>query len=226
MRFFFNRLIGPVAILAFLMLLSCKNGNPVNQNPVFTVTYNGNGNTNGGAPVDNNTYARGAMIVVKGNTGNMIKKGCSFSGWTVMADGSGKLYAAGTDTLIMGNADVVLYAKWAPKPPSELEGTWSGTNMDGIDQTQWTYTMALDSIDIQADASEKYSGTFTLDTSVSPRHIDIVITKSTLASDVGKTMPALYKLSGNILQITANAPGSPRPSNMDPPVPVIELILQ
>jgi uncharacterized protein (TIGR03067 family) len=115
----------------------------------------------------------------------------------------------------------------APAPvKTELEGTWEGTNMDGIDQTQWTYIMALNSIIIQADALEKYRGTFTLDTSASPRHIDIVISKSATASDAGKTIPGLYSLSVNILQITGNGPGSQRPSNMDPPVSVIKFILQ
>jgi uncharacterized protein (TIGR03067 family) len=115
----------------------------------------------------------------------------------------------------------------APAPvKTELEGTWEGMNMDGIDQTQWTYIMALNSIIIQADALEKYCGTFTLDTLASPRHIDIVISKSATVSDAGKTIPGLYNLSGNILQITANGPGSQRPSKIDPPVSVIKLILQ
>jgi uncharacterized protein (TIGR03067 family) len=126
----------------------------------------------------------------------------------------------------MGNENVLLYAAWAPKLPSELEGTWDGMNDNGIDQTQWTYTMALDSISIDADAQEKYRGTFTLDTTVSPRHIDIAISESSTASSVGKKISALYRLSGNIMKITANDPGSSRPETLDSPTPAITLILR
>jgi uncharacterized protein (TIGR03067 family)/uncharacterized repeat protein (TIGR02543 family) len=221
-----RRLTAPVTILSFLMLLSCNENNPVKKNPVFSVIYNGNGNTNGGVPVDNTTYAQGATVTIKGNTGFLEKTGYNFTGWTVIADGSGKLYAAGADTLIMGNENVLLYAAWAPKLPSELEGTWDGMNDNGIDQTQWTYTMALDSISIDADAQEKYRGTFTLDTTVSPRHIDIAISESSTASSVGKKISALYRLSGNIMKITANDPGSSRPETLDSPTPAITLILR
>lgn len=109
---------------------------------------------------------------------------------------------------------------------TELEGTWDGANTDGIDQTLWTYIIHLDSIDVQADAVEKYRGIFTLDMAASPKQINIVVTKSATASDMGKTIPALYILSGNILKITANGPGSQRPPNLDSPVLVISMILQ
>jgi uncharacterized protein (TIGR03067 family) len=108
---------------------------------------------------------------------------------------------------------------------TQLEGTWDGTNMDGIDQTQWTYAITLDSIAIDADAQEKYRGFFTLDTTTLPRHIDITITKSVVGSDVGKKIPAIYNLSGNIVQITANGPGSQRPASMDA-APVLKLTLR
>ena len=87
--------------------------------------------------------------------------------------------------------------------------------------------MRLDSIIILADAIEKYRGAFTLDTAVSPRQINSIITKSSTSSEVGKNIPALYIISGgNILLITANGPGSQRPPNMDPPVEVLNLVLQ
>jgi uncharacterized protein (TIGR03067 family) len=109
---------------------------------------------------------------------------------------------------------------------TELEGTWVGNNTDGIDQSVYSYTMALDSIRIDTNSIEKFRGIFTLDTATLPKQINIVITKSATASNVGKTIPALYILSGNILKITANGPGSQRPPNMDSPVPVISMILQ
>lgn len=109
---------------------------------------------------------------------------------------------------------------------TELEGTWLGTNKDGIDQTLWTYTMILDSIFITGmllDSETAYRGTFTLDTTLVPRTITITIGESSDASAIGKTIPALYQVSGNILEITANAPGSSRPASMAE-APVISLI--
>ncbi len=85
------------------------------QNPTFTVTYNGNGNTGGSAPTDANAYQQGASVTIKGNTGNLVKTGYTFAGWNTAADGSGTPFAAGA-TLTMGNANVSLYANWTQNP--------------------------------------------------------------------------------------------------------------
>ena len=106
---------------------------------------------------------------------------------------------------------------------TELEGSWSGMNMDGLDYTFWTYSMHLDSIVIDGDGTVQYRGIFTVDTSVNPRLIDINITWAADAAQAGKSIPALYQMSGNILQITANKPGSSRPTLMSD-APVISLI--
>lgn len=111
--------------------------------------------------------------------------------------------------------------------PTELEGSWSGTNKDGIDQTNWTYTMKLDSIVIVGTLYEtetvRYRGSFILDTTVVPRAITITIGESSDATAIGKTIPGVYRLSGNILDISANAPGSNRPASMAE-APVIGLM--
>jgi uncharacterized protein (TIGR02145 family)/uncharacterized repeat protein (TIGR02543 family) len=77
-----------------------------------TVTYDGNGNTGGTAPVDSDTYLQGASVTVKANTGNLAKTGYSFAGWNTAADGSGTSYGAGA-TFAMGTTNAILYAKWA-----------------------------------------------------------------------------------------------------------------
>ena len=111
--------------------------------------------------------------------------------------------------------------------PTELEGSWSGMNKDGIDQTQWTYTMTLDSIVIVGTLYDtettRYRGSFILDTTVVPRAITIAIGESSDATATGKTIPAIYQLSGNILEISGNAPGSNRPAALSEG-PVISLI--
>ncbi|MBN1306449.1 MAG: hypothetical protein JXA18_00930 [Chitinispirillaceae bacterium] len=107
--------------------------------------------------------------------------------------------------------------------PTELEGSWSGMNKDGIDPTFWTYTMTLDSIVIDGDGTIRCRGSFILDSTVVPKTITITIGEAADPAHTGKTIPALYHLSGNILEITANAPGSPRPASLSA-APVISLI--
>jgi uncharacterized protein (TIGR02145 family)/uncharacterized repeat protein (TIGR02543 family) len=89
--------------------------------PVFTVTYNGNGNTGGTVPSDANTYVQGATVTILGNTGTLVKTGATFAGWNTAADGTGIARATG-ETFTMAGANVVLYAKWA----SVYSVTYSG----------------------------------------------------------------------------------------------------
>ena len=79
--------------------------------PTFSVTYNGNGNTGGTAPVDGNAYTTGATVTVLGNTGPLVKTGNTFAGWNTAANGSSAGYGPGT-TFAMGTANVTLYAQW------------------------------------------------------------------------------------------------------------------
>jgi uncharacterized repeat protein (TIGR02543 family) len=75
------------------------------------VVYDGNGNTGGSVPMDNNVYAAGSTVTVLGNTGSLVKTGYAFAGWNTAANGSGASYAGGA-TFTMGSSDVTLYAKW------------------------------------------------------------------------------------------------------------------
>ena len=77
-------------------------------NPLYTVTYNGNGNTGGTAPSDNNNYTNGQVVTVLSNSGVLVKTGSTFTGWTNTA---GTFYAQGS-SFGMGTASVTLYADW------------------------------------------------------------------------------------------------------------------
>ncbi len=78
-----------------------------------TVTYNGNGATGGGSPVDGSSpYLSGSTVTVLGNTGSLVDTGYTFNGWNTAADGSGTSYLPGATFTISGN--VTLYAKWSP----------------------------------------------------------------------------------------------------------------
>jgi uncharacterized repeat protein (TIGR02543 family) len=82
----------------------------------YTVTYNGNGNTEGTAP-GTTSHDYGSTVTVASNSGSLKKinvAGVSyrFSAWNTQADGNGTDYAAGSGTFTMGVGNVVVYAKW------------------------------------------------------------------------------------------------------------------
>jgi len=67
------------AILALLVLFpwsSCGNsGGDDSEYDACNVTYYPNGATSGSVPTDAADYAAGAVVTVKGNTGNLAKTG-------------------------------------------------------------------------------------------------------------------------------------------------------
>ncbi len=77
----------------------------------YTVTYNGNTNTAGAVPTDDNTYNITDTVTVLGNTGSLAKTGYTFTGWNTAANGTGTSYNGG-DTFAMGSSNVTLYAQW------------------------------------------------------------------------------------------------------------------
>lgn len=83
------------------------------SSPTFSIFYNGNGNTGGSAPTDDQSYQSGATITVKDDTGSLTKTGYLFAGWATTTDGSGTSYNPNS-TFAMANESVTLYAKWLP----------------------------------------------------------------------------------------------------------------
>lgn len=80
----------------------------------YTVTYDGNGSTDGTVPIDGSSpYDYGANVTVLGNTGILVKTGYDFDGWNTAAGGDGTPRAA-NDTFDIGAADVILFAQWTP----------------------------------------------------------------------------------------------------------------
>jgi len=76
----------------------------------FTITYNGNGNTSGEAPIDSySPYDSGAEVSVL-SEGTLKRTGYRFNGWNTQADESGKSYEAGNRFPIFKHD--TLYAKW------------------------------------------------------------------------------------------------------------------
>ena len=74
-----------------LLMMACGGGgggsSPATPPPptTYTVTYSGNANTGGSAPVDSNTYQQGQTVTVLGNTGSLVKIGNTFTNWNTVA---------------------------------------------------------------------------------------------------------------------------------------------
>jgi uncharacterized repeat protein (TIGR02543 family) len=77
----------------------------------YGLTYNSNSATSGAVPVDATNYNIGSNASVAGNSGNLVRTGYSFAGWTLNSGGTGTVYNSG-DSLLFGAAAQVLYAKW------------------------------------------------------------------------------------------------------------------
>ena len=85
--------------------------------PTYTVTYNGNTNTSGTAPVDGSSpYTEGSTVTILGNSGSPVlaNTGFTFDGWNTVANGSGTSYSQGNTFTITTN--IILYAQWTPVP--------------------------------------------------------------------------------------------------------------
>ncbi len=91
----------------------------------YTVTYDGNGGTDGVVPTDSNVYTPGSSVIVLDNTDELVNTGYKFNGWNTSADGDSSGYVAG-DTFFI-NADTTLYAQWvdAVAPVITLNGDLS-----------------------------------------------------------------------------------------------------
>jgi uncharacterized repeat protein (TIGR02543 family) len=78
----------------------------------YTVTYLGNTNTGGSAPIDGSSpYTSGTSVTILGNSGSLTKSGVAvFAGWNTAADGTGTKYVGG-DTFTI-TQDTTLYAQW------------------------------------------------------------------------------------------------------------------
>jgi uncharacterized repeat protein (TIGR02543 family) len=93
--------------------------------PTLSVTYNGNGNTDGAAPATAN-YKSGQGVGISGNTGSLVKTGFTFYGWNTAANGLGTAYPVSSNGFTMPAADVTLYAQWVDTSATPYTLTYFG----------------------------------------------------------------------------------------------------
>lgn len=119
-----------------------------NVTPTYTVTYNGNGNTGGTAPVDSNSYTSGQTVTVQ-DVGTLVRAGYTFAGWNTAAGGEGTSISPGATFAITGNT--TLYANWTQNPlPSPIVYTVTYDSQGGS---------AVESVNVNANSTIPVPGT-------------------------------------------------------------------
>lgn len=99
---------------------------------------------------------------------------------------------------------------------TELEGTWIGNEIaiDSItldtfylDEYTGKFYGNVTEFHLTENPLLGYKGTFTLDTTKSPKELDALITESLNTQYVGLTTLSIYKLEGTTLLCATNEPG-------------------
>ena len=93
----------------------------------YTVTYAGNGNTDGSEPSDaSSPYESGSTVKVK-DEGTLVKTDYVFAGWNTAADGSGTWYCPNASFEI--SANTTLNAQWVEAADIECATLYTVTNI-------------------------------------------------------------------------------------------------
>ena len=81
---------------------------------LYTITYDGNGNTSGSVPSDQTDIKYNTATNVRNNSGTLTKTNYTFDGWNTKDDGSGTNYIAGSGSISPtgSSATITLYARW------------------------------------------------------------------------------------------------------------------
>lgn len=77
---------------------------------LYTVTFNGNGNTSGSPSISSVTQTTEGGSVTLATVGTLAKTNYVFGGWNTLSDGSGT--ALGAASTYTPSSDITLYAKW------------------------------------------------------------------------------------------------------------------
>jgi len=106
------------------------------EGDLYTVTFNGNGNTGGTVPAPVKQKKENERITLPTNTGNLVKTDCTFGGWSTVAAGTNPLTAGGS---YLPTADTTLYAVWTPSGGGGEEPGTDPTNPENPGYTVPTY---------------------------------------------------------------------------------------
>lgn len=111
--------------------------------PVYKVTYSGNGQESGSVP-ETQTYIMPQEALVQGAS-DLTKSGYKFEGWNTQANGKGKDYQP-FEKISNLNDDITLYAKWSVKPTYTVTYNGNGSESGQVPSDSNNYienTLAL-----------------------------------------------------------------------------------
>ncbi|MEM4248058.1 MAG: InlB B-repeat-containing protein, partial [Candidatus Nanoarchaeia archaeon] len=171
----------------------------INENVSYTVTYNGNGNTDGTPPTDSNSYSAGSSVTVLGNTGNLTKTGYTFAGWNTAANGSGTNYQSGATFTI--NSNTTLYAQWTPNTYTVTFDANGGSSPTPASK-EVTYGSTYGALATTSRDGYAFNGWFTASTGGS-----LITASSTVTTAANHTLYAQWTYSGAEINITRNGSG-------------------
>ncbi len=100
----------------------------------FTVTYHGNGNTGGTAPLDATNYAPGGTVTVMG-PGSLVKAGFTFGGWVTAYE---SYFEAGNTFGIYRDENLI--AQWIPNHTVTYHGNGNTGGTAPVDSTSYEHT--------------------------------------------------------------------------------------
>ena len=104
---------------------------------------------------------------------------------------------------------------------TELEGTWIGLEVQhptSVSLGDWTFIFSGNEMNVTAplpNPAEWYLGTYSINTQVNPKQVDLAITDCSLSSYIGTTAKGIYKIENDTtLTYSGCGPGNPgRPSS-------------
>jgi uncharacterized repeat protein (TIGR02543 family) len=99
-----------------------------------TVIYSASTATSGAVPTDATNYIIGNTVVIKGNTGSLVRSGYTFVGWTYASDGTGTVLTSGM-TYTTATSNMTFYAKWSA---NTYTVTYNANNGSGSSQRSST----------------------------------------------------------------------------------------
>ena len=121
---------------------------------VYTVTYDGNGNTDGLAPYSI-TATYDVTFTVDENS--FDKEGYHFNGWNTKADGTGRHIAENAEVSnLIDQGEITLYAQWALDTMYVTFINWDGEVLDVVGVEWGTSAEALAPVDLAVKNVEGY----------------------------------------------------------------------
>jgi uncharacterized repeat protein (TIGR02543 family) len=166
----------------------------------YTVTYRADSATAGIVPVDAANYNIGNSVVIRANTGSLVRTGYEFDGWTVAADGSGTVLKSGV-SVTTGVANMTFYAKWSPLTYTITYNS-NGANSGSPQRATDTYTTAGTAVTLSGAGTLAKDGFDFAGWSTSPTG-DVIVGTYTTTSNV--TLHAVWTIKSIAISFAKGA---------------------